>query len=441
MEEVYEVKKLDRPVHWVTEVPGSKSITNRALLIAALTGGTVTLKGVLFSDDSRCFLGALQSLGVPVEVREEKKQVTVTGCCGRIPRKEGEVYVGSAGTAARFLTAMLGLSEGTYVIQASPQMQKRPMKPVFEALLSLGAEMEWLGEKWHLPVRITGAGMAAGSGGAKKETFLNLDISESTQFLSAFLLISPMFAGGLRIHITSPKKEGAYIRITRKMMEDFGAKVLFDGTDYRIMPETSYNRTEYQIEPDVSAACYFYGAAAVTGGRAKVLHVYRDGMQGDLKFLEALSRMGCEIREEQDGIAVHGPEPGKLHGIELDMNDFSDQALTLAAIAPYAGGPVEIRNVAHIRGQESDRIHAIVTNLKKAGIVCREYPDGVRIEPGQPSGCRISTFDDHRVAMAFSIMGLRTDGIIIENPGCCRKTFENYFDILDSLTRDNSGVR
>lgn len=434
MEEAYRVKKLDRPVHWVVEVPGSKSITNRALLIAALTGGTVKLKGVLFSDDSRYFLRALQSLGFRVEVREEQKQVEVTGCCGRIPRKEGEVYVGSAGTAARFLTAMLGVSEGRYVIQASPQMQKRPMRSLFEALISLGAELEWLGEEWHLPVRITGGGVTAGRTVGKKETLLNLDISESTQFLSAFLLIAPMFKGGLRIHITSQKKEGSYIRITRKMMEDFGVKVSFDGTDYRTMPETVYDRAEYQIEPDVSAACYFYGAVAVTGGCAKVLHVYRDGMQGDLKFLEVLRRMGCEVREEPDGIAVQGPEPGKLHGVSVDMNDFSDQALTLAAIAPYADSPVEIRNVDHIRGQESDRIHAIVSNLERAGIVCEEYPDGVRILPGQPKGCKISTFEDHRVAMAFAVMGLRTDGIVIENPMCCRKTFENYFDLLDQLT-------
>lgn len=431
MEEAYEVKKLDQPVRWIVEVPGSKSITNRALLIAALTGGKVELNGVLFSDDSRYFLNALKALGFRADIREEQKQVLLTGCGGDIPRSEGEVYVGSAGTAARFLTAMLGVAEGTYVIQASPQMQKRPMRPLFEALLSLGAEIEWMGEEWHLPVRIIGAGVTRT---ARSETVLELDISESTQFLSAFLLISPMFAGGLRIHITSRKTDGSYIRITRKMMEDFGVKVLFDGTDYVTESGAVYERAEYQIEPDVSAACYFYGAAAVTGGYAKVRHVHSDGMQGDLKFLDVLRKMGCEIREEADGIAVSGPEPGHLHGINVDMNDFSDQALTLAAIAPYAGEPVEIRNIAHIRGQESDRIHAIVSNLTLAGIACEEYPDGVRIEPGQPGNCRISTFEDHRVAMAFSVMGLGAEGIVIENPGCCRKTFENYFDILDHLT-------
>ena len=168
-----------------------------------------------------------------------------------------------------------------------------------------------------------------------------------------------------------------------------------------------------------------------------MLHVHSDGMQGDLKFLGVLRQMGCKILEEADGIAVTGPQPGMLRGISVDMNDFSDQALTLAALAPYADSPVEIRNIAHIRKQESDRIHAIVSNLRRAGISCEEYPDGVRIKPGQPKRCRIETFEDHRVAMAFAVMGLGAEGIVIENPGCCRKTFENYFEILDRLTQES----
>lgn len=440
MRETYTVKKLDRPVHWTVEAPGSKSITNRALLIAALTGGEVTLEGVLFSDDSRYFLSSLETLGFRTEVREECSQVTVQGCGGRIPCKEGEICVGSAGTAARFLTAMLGTAEGTWTIRASAQMQKRPMKPLFQALRLLGAGIEWLGEEWHLPVRITGTGRNNPESKDRGETFLELDISESTQFLSAFLLISPVFAGGLRIHITSRKTDGSYIRITRKMMEDFGVQVRLDGTDYVTEPGAVYRKETYRIEPDVSAACYFYGAAAVTGGCAKVLHVHSSGMQGDLKFLDVLRQMGCEIREDPDGIAVCGPQQGKLRGISVDMNDFSDQALTLAAIAPYADGPVEIKGIGHIRKQESDRVHAIVSNLRRAGISCEEYPDGVQIWPGQPKSCRIETFEDHRVAMAFALMGLRAEGIVIEDPMCCRKTFENYFEILDRLTEEQRPV-
>ncbi len=433
MKDIYQVKHITEPVNWETDVPGSKSITNRALLLAALCDGPVQLNGVLFSDDSRHFLRSLQSLGYEVQVDEPNAVVHVKGNGGILPAASGEIYVGSAGTAARFLTAMLGVSEGTFVIQASKQMQKRPMQPLFEALLSLGASVEWLGEIWHLPVRITGAGTQIQK--LEQEAVLNLDISTSTQFLSAFLLIAPMFPHGLKIHITSEKKDGSYIRITRKMMQEFGVKAAFDGCDYTVAPTRGYQKKLYQIEPDVSGACYFYAAAAMTGGTAKVHHVHWDSMQGDMKFLHLLEQMGSKLTEEPDGIRLTGPADG-LKGTEVNMNDFSDQALTLAAIAPYASSDVKITHIGHIRGQECDRLHAIVTNLKKAGIICEEGEDWVCIHPGKPQPCQIETFDDHRVAMSFTIMGLGCDGIEILNPGCCKKTFENYFDVLDDLLKE-----
>ncbi len=430
----YEVKSRKKPVDWVVEVPGSKSITNRALLIAALAKQKVRLTGVQFSDDSGYFLQALQDLGFQITVSKENHQVIVEGLGGVLPQREGEVYVGSAGTAARFLTAMLGVSDGTYIIRASEQMEKRPMEALFRALSELGCKVEWLKEPWHLPVRLHGAGeiIRAMDGPA----VLHLDISKSTQFLSAFLLTAPMFPNGLQIVIDSSKKDGSYIRITRQMMEDFGVDVCFDGKAYLIGEETFYDRKEYRIEPDVSAACYFYAAAAVTGGRAKVRDVYGSSMQGDLKFLEVLKKMGCTAKETPDGICLTGPEGGKIHGVSVNMNDFSDQALTLAAIAPFADTPVWISGIAHIRGQESDRIQAICLNLRAAGIRCEEYTDGVTIYPGEPSACHIRTFEDHRVAMAFAVTGLRTEGIVIENPMCCRKTFADYFTVLDKLCDD-----
>lgn len=432
MNEIYQVKHITEPVNWETDVPGSKSITNRALLLAALCNGPVQLKGVLFSDDSRHFLASLQSLGYEVRIDEPQAVVRVKGCGGMLPAHTGEIHVGSAGTAARFLTAMLGVSEGTFTIQASEQMQKRPMQPLFEALISLGASIEWLGETWHLPVRITGAGARIRT--MEKEAVLNLDISSSTQFLSAFLLIAPMFPHGLRIHITSDKKDGSYIRITRKMMQEFGVQAEFDGCDYIVPASDGYHQSVYQIEPDVSAACYFYAAAAMSGGTAKVHHVHWNCMQGDMKFLHLLEQMGCKVTEEPDGIRLQGPEEA-LRGLEVNMNDFSDQALTLAAIAPYAASPVKITHIGHIRGQECDRLHAIVEDLTRAGIACEEGETWVCIHPGNPQPCQIETFDDHRVAMAFAIMGLGCEGLEILNPGCCRKTFENYFEVLDGLLK------
>lgn len=433
MGENYRVHRLTNPIDWTVEVPGSKSMTNRALLMAALADGKTTLHGVLFSDDSRNFLGSLKSLGFAVDIDEKKKQVTVAGLNGKLPVTEGEIYVGSAGTAARFLTAMLGLAEGTFIIQASEQMKKRPMKPLFDVLTGMGAEITCLEEEGFLPIQIRGIGGRIETDAACN---VRLDISKSTQFLSALLLISPMIKQGLHIEITSERKDGSYIRITRKMMEQLGAKVEFDGKCYDTEKNISYAAGTYQIEPDVSAACYFYAAAALTGGRALVKNVTWECMQGDLQFLRVLEQIGCSVKQTTAGIEVHGAGDGHIRGITVDMKDFSDQAMTLAAIAPFADDMVRIENVGHIRLQESDRIHAIVTELRRLGIKCEEEAAAVNIYPGQPSAGVVQTYDDHRMAMAFALIGLRTEGVEIANPECCGKTFEEYFEILEALTQN-----
>lgn len=428
--EVYKVHKLDKPIEWVVEVPGSKSMTNRALLMAALANGKTSLKGVLFSDDSRYFLDALKALGFTVDVDETKKVVTVTGLNGKLPVTEGEIYVGSAGTAARFLTAMLALSEGNFIINASEQMKRRPMKPLFDVLEQMGAQFTFLEKEGFLPVKVKGIG---GSQTFHDMCKVALDISESTQFLSALLLVSPMIEQGIYINITGERKDGAYIRITRKMMEQFGVEVKFDKTGYLIEGGKAYTPGVYQIEPDVSAACYFYAAAAITGGKAMVRNVTWDCMQGDLKFLKLLEEMGCTVHETPDGIEIQGAEEGRLKGVTVDMKDFSDQAMTLAAIAPYTDSDICIENIGHIRLQESDRIHAIVTELTRLGIACEEQESAIVIHPSTPKAGVVQTYEDHRMAMAFALIGLRTNGIEIANPMCCRKTFETYFDVLDKL--------
>ncbi len=422
--EKYEVKVLKKPLDIQVTVPGSKSMTNRALLMAALSDGKTTLEGILFSDDSRHFLSSLKALGFSVEYDEEKCCATVVGCSGRIPVSTGEINVGSAGTAARFLTAMLALSDGEYVIKASEQMEKRPMKPLFDALTEMGAEFTYLKEEGFLPVKVKGSAASV----SKAE----IDISKSTQFLSALLMTAPMLKNGLDIHITSEKTDGAYIRITRNMMEQFGCVAEYDGHDYHIAPGQAYKAGTYVVEPDVSAACYFYGMAAITGGRAIVNHVHSGLMQGDMKFLDVLAKMGCEVTDTPEGIAVTGPSDGLL-GIDVDMNDFSDQTMTLAAIAPFAKCETHIRNVAHISLQESDRMAAIIHNLTSLGIRCDREDNGLVIYPGKCRACEIETYDDHRMAMAFSLPGLLTEGVVIKDPLCCRKTFENYFDVLDAI--------
>lgn len=435
--DTYTVKKIDSPVIGNVTVPGSKSVTNRALLMAALADGKSVLKGVLFSDDSRHFLGSLLSLGFDVDINEEDKIVTITGCGGELPNKSGSINVGSAGTAARFLTAMLGLSDGKYVIDASEQMKGRPMSGIFEALTELGADFTYLEKEGFLPVEVTGRNYGKKAAKSDKPATVHVDISKTTQYLSALMMTGSMVKEGLDIHITSTKTDGAYIRITSAMMKDFGCSVSYDGHDYHVPAGEHYNPGDYDIEPDISAACYFWAIAAVTGGSIRVNGVRRNMMQGDIKFLEVLETMGCIAEESMEGITVSAPNAGYLKSVDVNMNDFSDQTMTLAAIAPYADGTTHIRNVGHIRLQESDRINGILTNLRAMGIECGEETDsgkeGIYIKAGKVEPCNIKTFEDHRMAMAFAIAGLKAEGMVIENPMCCRKTFENYFDVFESI--------
>ncbi len=424
-------------------VPGSKSMTNRALLMGALAEGKTILRGVLFSEDSRVFMQALQEIGFQVHIQETEKVVTIEGFGGRLPMEgscagepgetEGhergprKVYVGSAGTAARFLTAFLALSGQEFVVEASEQMKKRPMEPLLRALEMLGARFEYLEKPYSFPFRICGRE-------EKNPDCVELNIDASSQFLSALLLCGVMCQEGITIHLTGKRSARAYVGISMDMMEQFGCRTeQMDEDTYRVLPGQRYRGGEYQIEPDVSAACYFYGLAAVTGGEAKVKHVHRATTQGDIKFVDVLEKMGCLVREEADGILVTGARDRKLMGVHVCMSDFSDQTMTLAALAPFAEGDTVIDGVGHIRGQESDRIRAIVTELGRMGISCEEREDGLTIHPGKIRPSLISTYDDHRMAMAFSLIGCRVEGIVIDNPECCKKTFENYFDILTNL--------
>lgn len=421
--ETYRPQRITKPVQGTVVVPGSKSMTNRALLLAALSNERSVLRGVLFSDDSRHFLDSLQSLGFEMVIKEEEKIVELQGTGGRIPKKTGSIHVGSAGTAARFLTAMLALSEGEYEINCSEQMEKRPMEELFRVLSDMGAKFIYLKEEGHLPCKVIG------NGGKCQD--ITMDISKSTQFLSAMLMVTPVTKSGIKIKISSEKKTGAYIKITQEMLRSFGVETSFDKDEYVVAGNQFPVLRDYYIEPDVSAACYFYGLAALTGGHVTVKNVTHKSVQGDMKFLDVLMKMGCTVGETKEGIFVEGN--GTLHGVDINMNDFSDQALTLAAIAPFADSETVIRNVGHIRGQECDRMHAIIYNLTKCGIQAYEEGDDIHIKPGCVKGCEIETFDDHRVAMSFTLLGLLSDDVTILNPLCCRKTFENYYEVLEEL--------
>lgn len=409
-------------------VPGSKSITNRALLLAMLANGTSTLQGTLFSDDSRHFLDCLNKLGFETSADETTCTVTVKGLGGKLPCTEASLYVGSAGTAARFLTACLGVLQGTFHMDASEQMKKRPMAPLLASLKELGCEITFGEKEGFFPFTLTGHGFGKNS--------ICIDINKSSQFLSALLIASGLSAQDMTIQVEGTHGM-AYIDMTRKMMSQFGitSEKQADGSFF-VPAGQHYQALSYPIEPDVSAACYFYAMAAILGISVTVNGVFENSLQGDIAFLHMLKKMGCQIKETPQGICLTGPGRDKLQGITTDMSACSDQAITLAAIAPFAKTPTTITGIGHIRHQESDRISAIVENLSAIGIICEEQEDGLTIHPGVPKPARIHTHDDHRLAMGFSLTGLLARDIIIEDPGCCRKTFENYFEVLEKSLKE-----
>ena len=419
--------------HITVSVPGSKSITNRALLLATLAEGESRLEGALFSDDSRHFMKCVETLGFDTMVDEPSGKIRVKGLGGRVPKEQASIYVGSAGTAARFLAAYLGCSKGTYYMDASPQMRKRPMEPLLKALESVGAEINCKEEPGHFPLEIKGKGI--------RQHHITVDIDKSSQFLSALLISGCLAEEDLHIHIEGSHGM-AYIQMTVKMMAQFGVQAeQISDREFVIKAGQGYHCREYYIEPDASAACYFWAMAAVLGISVTVAQTHFDSLQGDVEFARILKRMGCQVEDQADGITVTGPEGGSLKGITVDMHACSDQAITLAAIAPFAEEPVRITGISHIRMQESDRIAAIVENLTALGIRAEEEQDGVVIYPkGSQSfhteqPIRIQTHDDHRLAMGFALTGLRREGVVITDPLCCRKTFENYFEVLEDAVR------
>ena len=411
----------------VVSVPGSKSITNRALLLSTLAKVSSLLKGVLFSDDSRHFLRCIQALGFETKVDEKCKTVAVEGLGGPIPYASARQYVGSAGTAARFLTAYLGLSHGVFYMDASEQMRKRPMAPLLDSLTKMGCQVFYMPghEHGHFPFFLRGHGF--------KQNHITVNIDHSSQFLSALLIASCLSPQDFTTEIEGTHGM-AYIEMTLRMMKQFGVTVERP-TDNAFLTRSGqhYRAQEYQVEPDASAACYFYAMCPLLNIPVLVENVHFDSLQGDVAFIRLLEQMGCKASDVPQGILLSPPESGVFQGITADMSACSDQAITLAAIAPYAEGPTTITGIGHIRFQESDRLTAMATELIRMGLRCESDENSITIHPGIPSPALVETYDDHRMAMGFALTGLRTHGIVINDPGCCRKTFEEYFEVLDEV--------
>lgn len=505
----YQVRKLNPRKEYLIQVPGSKSITNRAFLLAALSGKKCVLSGVLFSDDTRGFLDCLIQLGFRVEIKEEKQKVTIQGTDGRIPNPEASINVRSAGTAARFLTVALAFAGGNYYLDASEQMRKRPMEPILKILEKLNVKFRFNNEEYHFPFELSSQftedeeqkdkiqkdkvqndkiqkdkiqKMEAEEDRCRNDVAqeenemseITIDTNLSSQFASALLMAACLLPTGLKIHLTGSRTAGSYIKMTLAMMKQFGIRVEQTENCYEIAHQEGWGLTEYEVEPDVSAACYFYAMVPLLKTSVIVKGVQEKSLQGDIQFLNVLEQMGCQKEKTPKGIRLTMKEP-EMHGVDISMKDFSDQTMTLAALAPFADRVTRIHNIGHIRFQESDRIRAILTELQRMGVRCEEAPeiDGIQIFPWgkvpedhivaegestiecesttenesaaesksaaeresiiERGNITIETYDDHRMAMAFTLPGLKTGNIVIKNPGCCRKTFENYFSVIDSL--------
>lgn len=418
-----EIVPFSLPIQGTIQPPGSKSITNRALIVAALASGTSELAGALASEDTHVMLDSLQRLGIEWN-SEGPGRLSIPGCAGLIPADQAELWLENSGTSIRFLTALCSLGRGVYRLDGNPRMRERPILDLVAGLRELHVDIDCeLGNDCP-PVLLRADGLPGGR--------VQLAAHLSSQYLSALLMVAPYAQAPLEIHVEGDLVSVPYVEMTLEVMKCFGVSV--DSTDlkhFHVEPDC-YQARRYAIEPDASAASYFFAAAAITGGTVTVAGLHAGSLQGDVQFVSALEKMGCRVDWGTAAITVTG---APLHGVEIDMNAISDTAQTLAAVAVFAQGPTRVRNVAHMRLKETDRVHAVVTELRKLGIQADEHADGFTIYPGPVTPALVETYNDHRMAMSFSLIGLRVPGIRIANPGCTAKTYPQFFDDLETLRR------
>ncbi|HEV2108147.1 MAG TPA: 3-phosphoshikimate 1-carboxyvinyltransferase [Thermomicrobiales bacterium] len=427
--DVMEISPVEQPIDADVPVPGSKSITNRALLIAALADGESELTGALYSDDTRYMAGALNGLGIAVESDEAGERFHVRGGGGTFPASDVDLFVGNSGTTMRFLTAALPLGHGTYRIDGIARMRQRPIAPLLAALNALGADARSEEGSGCPPVVVRANGLRGGK--------VTMAGEQSSQYFSALLMVAPYAREGVTIEVAGDLVSKPYMPLTASVMSAFGVHAELDTETwrhFRVTPGQRYQGRTYHIEPDATNASYFFAAAAVTGGRVRVNGLGSASTQGDLRFVDALAAMGAEVRIAADFVEVRGPAGGRLRGVDLDLNAISDTAQTLAAIAPFAGGPTTIRGIAHARLKETDRVAAIATELRRLGQHVEEQPDGVTIHPAPVVPADVQTYDDHRMAMSFAVTALRAPGVRILDPGCVAKTFPGFFTRLEEIT-------
>lgn len=402
--------------------PGSKSLTNRALVIAALARGSSVLSGALESEDTHVMIDSLCRLGIDVQHDPHAKIIRVAGCDGAIPSGDADLFVANSGTTIRFLTAMVAAGKGRYRLDGIPRMRERPIQDLLDALNQLGVACRSETGNGCPPVVVETTGLV---GGVAK---IAGDIS--SQYLSGLLMAAPYAAKGVTLDVVGELVSKPYVHMTTAVMRDFGVDVEAGDLTNLVIPAGRYVGRRYAIEPDASAASYFWGAAAITGGSVTVEGLSRDALQGDVAFCECLEQMGCQVEYGRNSIKVVG---SRMQGICVDMNAISDTVQTLAAVALFADGPTTVTGVAHNRHKETDRIGDLARELRKLGAIVEELEDGLTIIPGKLQPAEIETYNDHRMAMSLALVGLRQPGVVILNPGCTSKTYPLYFEDLSRL--------
>ena len=413
-----------RPLDAVVSVPGSKSIANRALVCAALADGRSELSNVPPGEDTIAMLDCLAALGV--RLGEDDADVTVEGSGGALLPREGRLDARLAGTTSRFVTALAALSPSPVTIDGAPPLRRRPMKPLHDALAALGVDVQPGGEPDHLPVTVTGPLTRGGE--------LTLPGDVSSQYLTALMLIGPLLEGGLRVALTTPLISRPYVELTSTVMAAFGVHGVLVGDRVVVVPEGRYGAARYAVEPDASTASYPLGMAAVVGGRVEVLGLHSSSAQGDVRFADLLGRMGCTVVDGPEGIGVERDRDVALDGIDVDLADASDLVPTLAAVAATASTVTTIAGVGFIRRKESDRLSDLATELNKTGARVEVVAEGLRISPSpRLHGAVLESHDDHRLAMAFGVLGSAVSGIEVRDPGVVAKSWPDFWTVRDAL--------
>ena len=402
-------------------VPGSKSYTHRVLIAAALAEGTSRIVNALRSEDTELTIEALRQMGVTI--RRETEDIEVKGVGGRFSAAADPIYLGNSGTSMRLLISMAALGQGDYLLTGSQRMQERPVQALMDSLVQIGVPARSVHQNGCPPLVVTGGPVKGGD--------VTIDCSISSQFLSSLLLMAPLTQSGLDIQVARGPVSKPYIDLTIAIMQDFSVQVDRDGYDhFRVAGGQRYRDGEYSVEPDVSNASYFWAAGAITGKAIKVCGIRGDSLQGDLHILPLFEAMGCQVIREPDGITVVG---GTLKPIESDMGDMPDMVPTMAVVAAYAAGTSCIRNVAHLKAKECDRLAAVIAELNAMGIHANSSGEDLYIQGGQPVAADIETYNDHRIAMSFAVAGLRAPGTRIRNPGCVEKSFPTFWEVYESL--------